>query len=264
MTRHERLNDILTLLADRGQLDVDEAVRVLGVSAATVRRDFDHLARQQLLTRTHGGAAAVSGSYDLPLGYKIARQADEKRRIAAAASAMVQMGSTIAFNGGTTTTEVARTVASRSDLVSAGALTVVTNSLNIAVELVVRPQVKIVVVGGIARPQSYELIGPLGEAFLEQLHIDTAFIGVDGVDPQRGATAHHEGEASINRQLAARADRVVVVADSSKFGKAAFARIFAAEDYDTIITDVDPGDEVRSAFEARGVDVIVADDDAGA
>lgn len=259
MTRHERLNAILTLLADHGRLDVEEAVAHLQVSAATVRRDFDHLARQQLLTRTHGGAAAVSGSYDLPLGYKIARQADEKRRIALAAAALVRTGSTIAFNGGTTTTEVARTVASLPEFAEEGAVTVVTNALNVAMELVVRPQVKIVVIGGVARPQSYELIGPLGDTILDQIHLHTAFIGVDAVDPEYGATAHHEGEASVNRKLASRAERVVVVADATKVGRAAFAQICPAEEIDTLVTDADPGAEVLAAFAERGVDVIVAD-----
>ncbi|WP_116040728.1 DeoR/GlpR family DNA-binding transcription regulator [Amycolatopsis palatopharyngis] len=262
MSRHQRLNDILRLLSEDGHLDVEEAVERLGVSAATVRRDFDHLAEQQLLTRTHGGAVTAAGSYDLPLRYKIARHADEKLRIASAAAEMVGLGSTIALNGGTTTNEVARAIASRPDLAvsdSGPRVTVVTNALNIATELAVRPYIKILVLGGVARPQSYELIGPLGTSILEQINVDIAFLGVDAVDAEHGATAHHEGEASINRQIAARAARVVVVADSSKVGKSAFALICPADDFDVLLTDSEPDESERARFAERGVDVVVAD-----
>ena len=262
MSRHQRLNDILRLLSEDGHLDVEEAVERLGVSAATVRRDFDHLAEQQLLTRTHGGAVTAAGSYDLPLRYKIARHADEKLRIASAAAEMVGLGSTIALNGGTTTNEVARAIASRPDLAvsdSGPRVTVVTNALNIATELAVRPYIKILVLGGVARPQSYELIGPLGTSILEQINVDIAVLGVDAVDAEHGATAHHEGEASINRQIAARAARVVVVADSSKVGKSAFALICPADDFDVLLTDSEPDESERARFAERGVDVVVAD-----
>lgn len=261
MSRHQRLNDILRLLSEEGHLDVEDAVERLGVSAATVRRDFDHLAEQQLLTRTHGGAVTAAGSYDLPLRYKIARHAEEKLRIAGTAAEMVRIGNTIALNGGTTTNEVARAVASRPDLASSDSgtrVTVVTNALNIATELAVRPYIKIVVIGGVARPQSYELIGPLGTSILEQVNVDIAFLGVDAVDPEHGATAHHEGEASVNRQIAARAEQVVVVADASKVGNSAFALICPATEFDVLLTDADPGTELRARFADHGVEVVVA------
>jgi DeoR family transcriptional regulator, aga operon transcriptional repressor len=262
MSRHQRLNAILTLLSERGQLSVEAGVRDLGVSAATVRRDFDHLAQQQLLTRTHGGAVSTATTNELPLRYKIARQAEAKLAIARTAAAMAPLGSTVALNGGTTTHEVARAIASRSDLAKdpqSHRITVVTNALNIATELAVRPQVKIVVVGGVARPQSYELIGPLSDAILNQVAADIAFIGVDAVGPDVGAMAHHDGEASVNRNMAARADKVVVVADSSKLQRRAFALICPPSDIDVLLTESDPGKHVRSQFGDHGVEVVVAD-----
>ena len=262
MSRHERLNAILTLLSERGQLSVEDGVQNLGVSAATVRRDFDHLAQQQLLTRTHGGAVSTSTTYDLPLRYKIVRQAQAKQRIASAAAAMVPLGGTVALNGGTTTNEVARAIASRSDLAADPGnhrVTVVTNALNIATELAVRPQVRIVVLGGVARPQSYELIGPLTNAILDQVTTDLAFIGVDAVDPGIGAMAEHEGEASVNRSMASRAGKVVVVADSSKLRSRAFAVICPPSDFDVLLTEQDPGKAVRSQYADHGVEVVVAD-----
>jgi DeoR family transcriptional regulator of aga operon len=170
---------------------------------------------------------------------------------------MVARGSVVGLNGGTTTTEVARALAVRPELNGADepGLTVVTNALNIAGELAVRPQVKIVVTGGVARPQSFELSGPLAGRILEEITMDVVFLGVDAVDPALGAYAHHEGEASINRMMAERARRVVVTADSSKLGRHAFARICPAAAIDTLITDNAAPPEVVAAFEAEGVTV---------
>ena len=259
MARHERLNAILERLVRDGRLMIEPFAAELGVSAATLRRDLDHLAQQQLLTRTHGGAVSNSTSYDLPLGYKVARRAAEKRRIAAAAVERVPQGRVVGLNGGTTTTEVARALATRADLHAAAGgptITVVTNALNIANELVVRPHVKIVVTGGVVRPQSYELIGPLAMPLLEQVTLDFAILGVNAVDPVRGASAHHEGEAGINRLMASRATTVMVVADSTKLGAAAFARICGAEEIDVLITDAGASDEAVKPFEDFGVTVV--------
>ncbi len=262
MTRYRRLNDLLELLAAEGQVSVEHAAVMLGVSAATVRRDFDDLAAQQMLTRVRGGAVARGVTYDLPLRYKTERHPTEKQRIAAVVAAMIPAGQVAGLNGGTTTTEVARALAVRSDLQSgdplAPALTVVTNSLNIAAELAIRPHIKIVVTGGVARPQSYELTGPLATGVLEQVVLDVAILGVDGIDAEAGATAHHEGEASINRLMTRRAAKVVVVADSSKAGRRAFARICAAADIDVLVTDAGIGDDQAGRLADAGVRVVIA------
>ena len=102
MKRYERLNTLLESLAEKGAIDVDELAEQLHVSAATIRRDLDHLGKQQLLTRTRGGAVANAVSYDLPLRYKTARFASEKQRIAQAAATLVRRGMVIGMNGGTT------------------------------------------------------------------------------------------------------------------------------------------------------------------
>jgi DeoR family transcriptional regulator of aga operon len=261
VSRYSRWNDLLELLAAEGQLQVDRAAQVLGVSAATVRRDFDELADQQMLRRIRGGAVAEGVTYDLPLRYKSERHPSEKQRIAQAAAALVRPGQVTGLNGGTTTTEVARALAIRSDLnsgTSAPAATVVTNALNIAAELAVRQHIKIVATGGVARPQSYELTGPLATGVLEQVTLDIAILGVDGIDPVAGATAHHEGEASINRLMASRAARVVVVADSSKVGRRAFARICATGEVNVLVTDGGIESAAAAAFADAGVEVIIA------
>jgi DeoR family transcriptional regulator of aga operon len=261
VSRYRRWNDLLELLATAGQLQVEEAAAALNVSAATVRRDFDELAAQQMLTRIRGGAVAQGVNYDLPLRYKSERHPSEKQRIAELAAGMVLAGQVVGLNGGTTTTEVARALATRSDLSSGAptpAITVVTNALNIATELAVRQHIKIVATGGVARPQSYELTGPLATGVLEQVTLDVAFLGVDGIDAVGGATAHHEGEANINRLMGRQARKVVIVADSSKVGRRAFARICGPAEVDALVTDAGIADDDLNVLKAAGIDVVVA------
>ncbi|MFJ4688755.1 DeoR/GlpR family DNA-binding transcription regulator [Streptomyces sp. NPDC091377] len=257
MSRDARWQALLELLVERGRLDVEEAASALEVSAATIRRDFDQLAEQQMLVRTRGGAVVHGVSYELPLRYKTARRASEKQRIAKAVGELVAPGEAVGLTGGTTTTEVARALAVRSDLTSGSpALTVVTNALNIANELAVRPQFKIVVTGGVARAQSYELIGPLTDGVLSQVTLDVAVLGVVAFDVVHGAAAHDEAEAAVNRLLCERAERVVVAADSSKLSRRAFARICGVDSVDTLVTDTAVDDDTVSRFEDAGVSVV--------
>lgn len=260
MSREVRWQTLLDLLVERGRLEVEPAAETLGVSAATIRRDFDELAQQQLLVRTRGGAVLHGVSYELPLRYRTTRRAAEKRRISEAVAALIAPGEVVGLTGGTTTTEVARALAGRADL-SAGvsgspALTVVTNALNIAGELVIRPQFKTVLTGGVARPQSYELTGPLAQGVLGQLTVDTAVLGVDGFDPVDGAATRHEDEAAVNRLLCDRSRRVVIAADSSKLGVRAFARICPASAVHILVTDTGLSDAGAQAFEEAGVEVV--------
>jgi DeoR family transcriptional regulator, aga operon transcriptional repressor len=231
MRQAERLNAILEELSADGSVGVAELVDRLGVSAATIRRDLELLEEQRLLTRTHGGAVGQGVLYELPLRYKTARHQDEKRRIAAAAAALVEDGAAVGLTGGTTCTEVAR------ELVERQRLTVVTNALNIAGELAIRPNLKLVVTGGYARPESYELVGPLAERSLAGLNLDVVFLGTDGISPEAGLTTHHEVEAHTDLALIERARRVVVVADASKLGIVAFAQICPLERIHELITD---------------------------
>ncbi len=261
MSRDERWSALLGLLAEDGRLTVEDASERLRVSAATIRRDLDELARQRMVSRTRGGAVLAAVAYELPLRYKRARHAPEKQRIGAAAAAMVPPGAIVGLNGGTTATEVARAIAARPELAGGREgppATVVTNALNIANELAVRPQVKLVVTGGVVRPQSYELIGPFTRLVLEEVTLDLAILGVDGLDAEAGATAHHEGEAAASRLMAQRARRVVVAADASKLGKVAFARICAAERVAALVTDEDADEAALEPLRERGISVVTA------
>jgi DeoR family transcriptional regulator of aga operon len=247
----ERLNQIVQWVADRGAVSVGALARELDVSEATVRRDLDLLDDQRLLLRTHGGAAQRSGvTYELPLRYRAEQHRLEKARIAEVAAERVRGDLiSVGLTGGTTTTEVARRLAERS-------LTIVTNALNIAAELAVRPNLKLVVTGGVARPESYELVGPLAEATLEGLNLDIVFLGVDGVTPQ-SVTTHHEVEAQTDRRLIERARQVVVVCDASKIGRAAFAEICPLHQVDEIVTSADISPGIAGELRDTGVKLTV-------
>ena len=237
MSRHDRHSAILDIVMDEGSVHIDDIITRLGVSAATARRDLDHLADQQLVSRTRGGAIANPTSTELPLRYRSSKMADEKTRIAKAAAAMVHPGDSIGLNGGTTTTEVAREIVLLPDLTDPDMpVTLVTNAVNIASEMTVRQCVRVVVTGGVARDRSFELTGPLAELILPSISVGTLFLGVEGLD-ERGAYAQHDGEAAVNAALVEAAQRVVVVCDSSKLGSTAFALICPTTSIDVVITD---------------------------
>jgi DeoR family transcriptional regulator of aga operon len=264
MSRQNRLNSILEMVISAGNIEVEEVAKILDVSAATIRRDFDTLAKKQLVTRTHGGAVATGGSLGLPLSYRLAKDDEVKQQIAKLAAEMVTRYQTIGINGGTTTTEVARAIVARPEFAPSltdnlePALTVVTNALNIAAELTVRSQIKIVVTGGVARPRSYELTGAYAEEVLKEVNIDIAFLGVEAIDPIIGASASHEDEARINRQMAERAAKIVVVTDSSKFSKRAFACIRPAKEIDVLITDSGIDPKIADQLRQLGVEIVIA------
>ncbi len=261
LDRSRRWQALLDAVSQHGRLSVTEAVERLGVSGATIRRDFLALAEQQLVTRPHGDIVATAVAYDLPARYRGAGRSGAKERIAAAACDLLDEGTVVAFNGGTTTSAVARRLAARADLAATStrpAITVVTNALNIATEMVLRPHVRTVTLGGVARQQSYELTGPLAAIVLEQRWIDTMVLGVDGFSQSDGASAQHEGEAGINAEMVRRSKKVIVVAGAEKLGRRAFARICDAGDIDVLVTDDHADGDHLAALREAGVEVVVA------
>lgn len=261
MNKAARLSAILDLLAETGRLDLGQITSRLGVSVATARRDLTALAEQGLLNRTRGGAVGKSVAYELPIRYVRGENTAQKQLIAAAASELVAAGDIVGLCGGTTSTALADVLSARADLVETSpgpGLTIVTNAINIAAQFIMRPQVKTVVVGGVVHPHSYELVGPYSEMVLEKISLDIVFLGVNGLDPVRGAAVHNEGEARVNQLMARRARRAVIIADSSKIGATSFATIGGSELFDTIVTDsgIKPAD--AAAFRDHGIEVIVA------
>ncbi|TGD86688.1 DeoR/GlpR transcriptional regulator [Mycolicibacterium sp. CH28] len=248
----ERLGEILDRLGEGGSVDVVRLADEFQVSPATIRRDLQSLHEQGLVRRTHGGALPNPAGLEMPIRYKASRQLKQKRAIGIAAAALVHDGDVVGITGGTTATEVARALAERRNL------TVVTNALNIAAELISRPNIRLVVVGGKARHASYELVGPAAEAMIAQYHFDIAFVGADGFTVAGGCTTHDEMEAHTDLAFIQQAARTVLVADSSKIGKVTFARICGPDMINTLVTDSGIAEVDRSAAEARNLEVIAA------
>ena len=262
--RRERLDRILNLVIDRGHLGVDELVTELGISPATARRDLDALASQQLLIRSHGGAAAHPDSSALPLRYRASRRAAAKEAIARYAAGLVEPGAVIGLNGGTTTTALAQELGATARLQDAPRPTVlVTNAVNIAHELAVRRHLQLVLTGGVVRESSYELVGSWADQLLAQISIDVLFLGVDALSAEHGARTHDESEASISARLIDRSARTVVVADSTKIAAAAFARITPIQDVDDLVTDAGADPVSLQELRDNGVRVHVAGEERG-
>jgi DeoR family transcriptional regulator of aga operon len=249
--KFERFSAILEQLTSNGSVSVEELSERLGVSGATIRRDLTQLAEQRLLTRTHGGAVVQAVSYELPVRYRTERHSEEKHRIAQAAAELVPDGGVVGITGGTTTTEAARVLAGRQNL------TVVTNALNIAAELAVRPNLSLIVTGGMARSASFELVGPVAEQTLAGYHLDLALLGVDGIEIGAGCTTHDDTEARTNAILLKQSKRAVVLADSTKLGRVAFATICPLSAVHTLITDRNADPAELSRLESAGLDIRV-------
>jgi DeoR family transcriptional regulator of aga operon len=247
--RSERLSAILDRLGERGSVEVDDLAASLAVSGATVRRDLQALSRSQLLTRTHGGAIANGVGDEVPARIKATRRQPEKKRIGRAAAELITDGAVVGMTGGTTALELARALGDRRGI------TVVTNAINIASELVGHAGLRLVVIGGIVR-HSYELVGPAAEAMLANYHLDIAFIGVDGLTPEEGCTTYDEMEAQTDLAFLRRAQRSVVIADSSKIGKVTFARISLLSGVSDVITDRGADPEQLAGLRRAGVQVV--------
>jgi DeoR family transcriptional regulator, aga operon transcriptional repressor len=229
--RRHRLNQIATTIVVRGQTDVSSLATEFGVSAATIRRDLQTLQNQRLVARTHGGATVHAAFNDLPLSYKTAQDLAEKQRIARLATRFLDGARVIGTTGGTTVTQFARL------LRDAGGLTVITNALNVAVELAASPRLRVFVAGGEVRGSSQESIGRGAEAFLAEYNIDVAFLGVDGVDAAAGCTNYDPAGARVNAVLCQRARMRVVLADATKIGRVTLAPVCPMSEVNVLITD---------------------------
>ena len=251
--RADRVSTILDRVSGDGSVDAGALAEEFAVSVATIRRDLQALEDQKLLTRTHGGAIAADVSYELPVRYRIGQHRDEKQAIARTAMSRLPHGPlTVGLTGGTTTHAIARLLADRYDLA------VVTNALNIAAELALRPRLRLVMTGGVSRTQSYELVGPIADRTLAGLNIEIAIVGVDGITARTGLTTHDDIEANTNATMIHQAERVIVVADGSKVGRVCLARICPLADIDEFVTDATADPSALGAIEAAGVKVTIA------
>jgi DeoR family transcriptional regulator of aga operon len=250
----ERRRRILELLEDQERVTVDELVGRFGVSAVTIRGDLDALAGLGAVVRSHGGALKRGEApEDVPITVKETLHHAEKVRIGHAAAQMICDGETVILDSGTTTAEIARQIR----FLKVRSLNVITNALNIAMELANLPHVRLIMIGGVLRQMSYSLAGPPAEQTLRALHADRVFLGVDGLDPEIGLMTPDVVEAQLNAVMIQVSREVIVAADASKFQRRSLSVIAKLDVVHKVITDSGVGPDVLSALRARNVDVIV-------
>ncbi|HKH11348.1 MAG TPA: DeoR/GlpR family DNA-binding transcription regulator [Rubrobacter sp.] len=254
MLAEQRRRAILDELETVGGVSVSALSERLRVSDMTVRRDLEELSARNLLRKVHGGAVPVQKTAAEPhFVQKQALNRPEKQAIARAAARLVGDGDTVAFSAGTTTWHVAEALRRGHE-----DLTFITNSTNIALTLQEAGWERILLSGGSFRTPSDALVGPFADRTLRTLNADVLFLGAHGVNPDAGLTTPNTAEAETDRCLVEAAQRVVVVADHSKLGVVALAKIVPLGKVDVLITDDGTPAEVLREIELLGVRVIVA------
>jgi DeoR family transcriptional regulator, aga operon transcriptional repressor len=249
----ERRREIRALIEERGRVTTEELAERFNTSLVTIRGDLNALAETGMIVRTHGGALAHRDGEEVPIEIKQNLRHAEKVRIATAAVAMIRDGETIMLDSGSTTGEIAKQIRS----LKLHGINVITNALNVAVTLAQAPHVRLVMLGGVLRPNSFSLSGPQAESALAGLQADTLFLGVDSLDPEIGLMTPHLLEAQLNAKMIGSARRVVAVADSSKLLRRSLSVIAKVEQIHTLITDQGASPESVEALRRRGVEVVL-------
>lgn len=246
-----------TLLA--GDISVQELVDQIGASSPSIRRDLARLQKRGLIRRTHGGATLVEPllyepfRHDTSFQARDFRCADEKRRIGLAASELISEKEVIGINASTTTTQVGRSLRHRQGIA------VITNALNIGMELCNQPSIKTTLTGGsIAWVWTFALVGQPALNSLNDVYLDKVFVGATGIDLDRGITTLEPEEAAVTQKMIQQARQVIVVADSSKIGRVSPALICQLSTIHILVTDSGISDKDYQAFTARGVQVLRA------
>ena len=249
----QRREQILQLLVKQGAVQVSDLVPQLGVSAVTIRSDLGALESQGLVTRAYGGARLTrTPPAEQNIHQKDGINTELKEHIGTAAARLVEPGDNIIIDSGTTTLHMAR------HLRGLDRVTVMTNGLNIAWELADVPGIALMLTGGLLRKESLSIQGAQAEACLDAYSFDKLFLGVDGLDLQFGATTHHEAEASLNARMVARAKKVIVLTDASKFGSVSLHRIVMLDRVHAVITDDGISAEYREGLARMGIELIIA------
>ncbi|HZS03571.1 MAG TPA: DeoR/GlpR family DNA-binding transcription regulator [Blastocatellia bacterium] len=250
-----RAQGILRELLRSGEITVEQMAREFGVSASTIRRDLRDLEHQGLLRRMHGGAVSVEPALYEPFrhvssfGEQEQQCAAEKRRIGLAAAEMIADGEIVGIGAGTTTTQVARSIRHRKNI------TVVTNAVNIAMELSHRSDLKIFMSGGFLSPDWFALVGAAAIQSVSEMFVDKIFVGVDGIHPEHGLTTNYPDQAAIHRQMMRQARMRVAVADHRKLGVTGTTLIWPTRDIDLLITDKGATRAALAPFTTRGIKV---------
>ena len=248
----ERQRMILDILDRQGVIRNTDLQRLLNVSLVTIRADLRELQNQGALEIVHGGAVARRpDDNELLLDERTRQNTDKKRRIGARAARMVKSEQTIIVDAGSTTIELVNCLPPDLD-----ELKIVTHGLNIAVAAARLPYVEVVVPGGIVRPLTLAIVGPQVLSFLEMINADCVFLATNGFSPEYGITTANMLEVEVKRKIVQRAEQVVLLADSSKFGKRQSLTVLPMDRIHMVITDSDLSDANTQRLEALGIKVI--------
>ncbi len=252
MYLEERRQAILTLIADHGRVSVPDLSAQFDVSEVTIRADLQALAERGLLVRTYGGAISTTyGLQELSLLQRRQQHISEKQRIGAAGAALVADGEAVFLDSSSTALVVAQQLKQRRDL------TIITNSLVIAQEMLGLPNIAVVMQGGSLHHDTVSLIDPAGLTFLEKYHIQKGFFGTYGLSLDAGLTDGSAPESEIKRPLVEMCHTVIVVLDASKWGRVGVTSYASLEDVNTIITDDQSPVDLVAQVRRLGVDVMV-------
>jgi DeoR family transcriptional regulator of aga operon len=249
-----RRNQILEALKEHGEISIHAIMNRYSCSEATARRDLNMLAETEKIIRTIGGAYyEKSISSEMPFLEKQSLLSREKEALAAKAASLIQEGDTIGLTGGTTTFLIAKQIKHFSNI------TVVTNAVNIAMELAESDTVQTVLTGGVLRSKSYELCGPLAETIMEKLNIGKMFIGVDGISLEKGLTTYSELEAQIGKRMIERSKQAIAVFDYTKVNRTSLFTLAPLSDIHTCITDKKMEQSWEDQLQALQINIQYAD-----
>lgn len=249
----ERRKNILNELNTEGQVLVHELSKEYDVSEVTIRNDLDQLERKNMLIRARGGAlkADVGVGIDHHISEKDKLHTSEKARIGKRAAQLIKEHDTVIIDSGTTTMEIAKNLGHLSEV------TVITNALNIASQLIQYNSFNLIIPGGYLRKNSLSLMGPLAEKNFQNLYVDKVFLGVDGFDTRHGIYTPNIEEASLNEIMISNAKEVILVTDSSKFLRKSLAYICGIEKLHRVVTDSGIPEEDKKRLEDAGIEVII-------
>ena len=255
MTKEERHTYILEQLMKQSSVQVSELAELLNVSSVTIRKDLTELEKNGRLYRSHGKAILINPfANNRSVNEKESLNAEEKQLIGMEAAQLVVPNDSILLASGTTIHALAR------NLRPADKLTVVSASLQATEFLAENENIDIIQIGGNVRHSSLSVVGQYSEMILRSCSFSKLFLGVDGIDLEFGISTTDMREAELNREMIHTAQKTIVLADSSKFGRRGFARICGMDDVDMIITDVHVSPTIAAAIEELGIDLVIAGD----
>ena len=247
-----RQHDIVALARDAGRVGVEDLARRFEVSAQTIRKDLNELCDRNILSRVHGGAVIASGVANLSYEARRFVAAEEKRAIGAAAAALIPSGSSLFINIGTTTEEVAGALGHHQNML------VITNNLNVAMQLCRFDSFEVIVAGGPVRGGDAAVVGEAAVDLIRQFKVDTAVIGISAIDDDGSLLDYDYREVRVAQAIIENARRVILVSDSSKVGRTAPVRLAHIEQVDVFVTDTLTSPALRVLCRAKGIELIEA------